>query len=240
MTTWAVVCFFNTSEVGMTLTHKVTDSDLWKVWLVVCYIRKQPVWFVLCIANSQQGLKRIKICKLFFLGSCSWENGAWDGPEGWCSIYSTAYVVPDHCGEEGAEPEYRDLNFPVHLHSKWPRWVSFTGWPGSALEIGKGARTSGEELSVEPLLLHAERSQLRWYGIWFGMWSECLLGLSGGGGVSGMSNWRETLGQTQNPLEGLHSLSRLRTPRDPPGGARMDVWMDGWTKWLTYFVIHHI
>jgi len=39
-------------------------------------------------------------------------------------------------------------------------------------------------------------------------------------GFLGMSDWEETPGQTQNPLEGgLYIPSGLGMPRDPPGGA---------------------
>lgn len=39
------------------------------------------------------------------------------------------------------------------------------------------------------------------------------------GGLQGMSNWEEILGQTQSSVEGLHILSGPGTPWDPPGGA---------------------
>jgi len=34
-----------------------------------------------------------------------------------------------------------------------------------------------------------------------------------------MSNWEETPGQTQNPLEGLYISSDLGTPQDLPRGT---------------------
>jgi len=37
--------------------------------------------------------------------------------------------------------------------------------------------------------------------------------------VLGMSDWEETPGQTQNPLEGLYISSGLGIPQDLPGGA---------------------
>jgi len=75
------------------------------------------------------------------------------------------------------------------------------------------------ELGVEPLLVHVERSQLRWFGH--------LIGMPPLRGFPGTSNWEETLGQTQNPLEGLYISSGLGTPRDPPGGTRECGWGEG-------------
>jgi len=42
-----------------------------------------------------------------------------------------------------------------------------------------------------------------------------------------MSNWEETPGQTQNPLEGLYISSGLGTPRDLPGGTGERGWGEG-------------
>ena len=72
----------------------------------------------------------------------------------------------------------------------------------SGLSLRDRVRSSDiqEELRVEPLLLHVQRSQLRWFNIWLG--------------------WRRPRGgPTQDTLEGLHLWVVLGTPRDPPGGA---------------------
>jgi len=45
--------------------------------------------------------------------------------------------------------------------------------------------------------------------------------------LPGTSDWEESLGQTQNPLEGLYISSGLGTPRDPPGGAGECYWGEG-------------
>lgn len=45
-----------------------------------------------------------------------------------------------------------------------------------------------------------------------------------------MYNWEETLGQTQDLLEGLHSPSSLRMPQDPPGDAGMRCWGEGYLE----------
>jgi len=58
-----------------------------------------------------------------------------------------------------------------------------------------------EELGVDPLLLHIERSQLRWFGY--------------------------LIRQTQNPLEGLYISSGLGMARDPPGEAGECCWGEG-------------
>jgi len=42
-----------------------------------------------------------------------------------------------------------------------------------------------------------------------------------------MSDWEETLQQTQNPLEGLYISSGLGTPQDLPGGAGECGWGEG-------------
>jgi len=46
-------------------------------------------------------------------------------------------------------------------------------------------------------------------------------------GFLGMSNWEETPGQTQNPLEGLYTSSGLGTPRDIPGETGECGWGEG-------------
>ena len=72
------------------------------------------------------------------------------------------------------------------------------------------------ELGVEPLLLHIERSQLRWF-IWLG----CLL-------VASL--WRFSVhiqlgGDSEDA--GLYIPSGLGRPRDPPGGAAECRWGEG-------------
>lgn len=67
-----------------------------------------------------------------------------------------------------------------------------------------------EALRVEPMLLHIERSQLRWFGH---------LGRMPPGRHSGEVFWAclllETLRHTQNTLERLHLLSDLGRSQDP-------------------------
>ena len=99
------------------------------------------------------------------------------------SAVMRALPVPDRCGDEGAESEGKDLDLPVHLHSNPHLWswafgsdrkneiadtsgqnefLSLGGW----LSLGDRVRSSDiqRELGVEPLLLHVERGQLRWFG----------------------------------------------------------------------------
>jgi len=56
------------------------------------------------------------------------------------------------------------------------------------------------ELGVEPLLLHVERSQLRWFGHLIRMPPGRQLFR----GFPGRSNWEETPGNSQDKLEGLY------------------------------------
>ncbi|KAI3363619.1 hypothetical protein L3Q82_001251 [Scortum barcoo] len=50
------------------------------------------------------------------------------------------------------------------------------GWLGAPLEIGVRSSVTREEIGVEPLLLHIERSQLRWLGHLFRMPLDASLG----------------------------------------------------------------
>ena len=87
---------------------------------------------------------------------------------------------------------------------------------GLILKDGESSSDIWRELREEPLLLHLERNQLRWFG------HQIRLPPGGGptfGGFPGTTNWEETLGQTHNSWERLHISSGLGTPRDPPGGA---------------------
>jgi len=72
------------------------------------------------------------------------------------------------------------------------------------------------ELGVEPLLLHVERSQLRWFGH--------LIRMPPGRLPFEVFDWEETPEQSQNTLEGLYISSDLGTPRDAPGGAGECCW----------------
>ncbi|KAI3357197.1 hypothetical protein L3Q82_015654 [Scortum barcoo] len=74
-----------------------------------------------------------------------------------------------------------------------------------------------ERLKVEPLLLHVERSQLRWFGHLVRMPPRHLPAEV----FQACPSWEETPGQPQDTLEGLYLLG---TPRDPPGGAGGSGW----------------
>ncbi|KAI3356573.1 hypothetical protein L3Q82_017772 [Scortum barcoo] len=106
--------------------------------------------------------------------------------------YAGAVGVPDHRGEEGAEPKGEALDLrPVNLRSPHltyghELWVmndrkdkimriqaaemSFLRRvAGRSLRDRVRSSVTREELGVEPLLLHIERSQLRWLGHLFRM-----------------------------------------------------------------------
>lgn len=99
------------------------------------------------------------------------------------------------CGEEGFVPEDKVLNLPVSLRSNSFLWSQALGsdqkqlserlelasqvrWPGRV-------RSSdiGREPGVELLLLHVEKSQLRWFGFQDASWAPLIGGyiLLGGG-----------------------------------------------------------
>ena len=69
-----------------------------------------------------------------------------------------------------------------------------------------------ERLGVGPLLLHLERSQLRWFGHLVRMPPRRLP-------REVLALWENTPGQTKDQMEGLHLQTGLGTPRDRPGGS---------------------
>ncbi len=69
---------------------------------------------------------------------------------------------------------------------------------GRSLRDRVRSSVTREELKVEPLLLDIERSQLRWLGHLFWVPPWCLPGA-----FRGASHREETLGKTQDMLEGL-------------------------------------
>ncbi|KAI3362885.1 hypothetical protein L3Q82_001925 [Scortum barcoo] len=84
---------------------------------------------------------------------------------------------------------------------------------GRSLRDRVRSSVTREELGVEPLLLHIERSQLRWLGHLFRMppgrlprevFQACPTG-------------RRPQGKTQDTLERLCLSAGLGTPRGPPG-----------------------
>ncbi|KAI3371978.1 hypothetical protein L3Q82_006852 [Scortum barcoo] len=86
------------------------------------------------------------------------------------------------------------------------------GWLGAPLRDRVRSSVTREELGVEPLLLHIERSQLRWLGHLFRMppgrlprevFQACPTG-------------RRPRGKTQDTLERLCLSAGLGTPRGPP------------------------
>ena len=104
-------------------------------------------------------------------------------------IGSNEGAAPVRCGEEGAEPEGEAFKLLLHLCSNphlcsqiWVLTQRMRLWIQAAemsfLQRGTGlslrdrgrSSTIWKELGVEPLLLHIERSRLRWF-IWLG----CLL-----------------------------------------------------------------
>ncbi|KAI3362565.1 hypothetical protein L3Q82_012271 [Scortum barcoo] len=120
-------------------------------------------------------------------------------------------------GEEGAEPEGKALDLLVHLRFQPSPMVMSSGY----LRDRVRSLDIRERLRVEPpLLLHIERSQLRW----FGHLCKDASRTPPCGGVSGMSIREETLGQTQDTLEGLYLSTVLGTPQGSP-------WRS-WLKWL--------
>ena len=50
------------------------------------------------------------------------KHGAWDGQADRCGVSSDAGIVPDRCGEEGAEPEGQALHWPVRLRPDPHLW----------------------------------------------------------------------------------------------------------------------
>lgn len=123
------------------------------------------------------------------------------------------------CGHEIKPKE------PGHKY-KPPKLVFSARWQSSALAIGwKGVRGRVGLLRVETLLLHINRSQLRWV---LGIWSERLLGT--------YCPWRVFWGcRTQRRLLGAdvkHSgettvclLTSLGTSRDSPEELMEVVWL---------------
>ena len=114
--------------------------------------------------------------------SRAWRRGtmvsAW-----WPGLFgSNVDSVPRRHGKEGAElfgqsPHFtfRSSTLPILMiasFGKWPKerghgykqlkWASSVRWLGSPLEVTTSAIP--EDLRVEPLLLCAERSQMRWFG----------------------------------------------------------------------------
>ncbi|KAI3372636.1 hypothetical protein L3Q82_023109 [Scortum barcoo] len=98
------------------------------------------------------------------------------------------------------------------------------GWLGAPLEIGVRSSVTREELGVEPLLLHIERSQLRWLGHLFRMppgrlprevFQACPTGRRPRGRPR--TRWRDYVSQLA-----------WETPRGPPGRAGGSVWELRW------------
>ena len=96
----------------------------------------------------------------------------------------------------------------------------------SGLTLENRVRKSGvlKVLKFESLLLHIERSQLRWFG--HQQDASC-------GANLGTSNWEAPPGQTHYMLDGLSIQSGLGTPQNHLGRAGGHGWEEGL---MGYFV----
>jgi len=91
---------------------------------------------------------------------------------------------------------------------KRTKWVSSIGWPGSALERGYGARTSGGSSESSRYSFALKGVSWGGPGIWFGRLPLEVFQAHPTG--------RRPRGRPRNTLEGLHLPAGLGTPRDPP------------------------
>ncbi len=109
---------------------------------------------------------------------------------------------------------------------------------GRSLRDRVRSSVTREELRVEPLLLHVERSQLRWLGHLYQMPPGRLPGKVDAGGTMSLGwpgkasgspwkSWRKCLGRGKSGHPCLDCC-----PRDPAPDKqkKMDGWMDGWMK----------
>ncbi|KAI3356330.1 hypothetical protein L3Q82_017556, partial [Scortum barcoo] len=168
-----------------------------------------------------------------------------------CS-YARRCNVPDRRGgEEGAESKVKAPRFT-------DRWIQAAEMSFLRRVAGRSLRDRvrssviREELGVEPLLLHIERSQLRWLGHLFRMppgrlprevFQACVPPREEAPSGRPRTRWRdyvsrlawERLGIPPEELEEVSgvrevwaSLLRLLPPRPGPGPKRMK--MDGWME----------
>jgi len=98
--------------------------------------------------------KEIKYLSVLFTRG---QNGAGDGQTDWCGICSNAGAVPVRCGEERSDQNNEIADTSGQM--SFLRRVA-------GLSVRDRVRISDiqRELGVELLLLHVERSQLRWFG----------------------------------------------------------------------------
>ncbi len=89
------------------------------------------------------------------------------------------------------------------------------------------------ELGVELLLLHVERSQLRWDGPLIRILLNAFLWR-----FSGHVQLEGVPGADQNTLERLYISSGSGTPQDPPGGAGKCCWGEGRLDYLAATMNH--
>lgn len=145
--TGTYICFGKTTgeKIGPKGRHKSTTEGL-------------GVWQTgMCAVTDER-------CRSGCVFLCMWENGTWEGRAIWCTIISNGSVVPNSCGEEGAESEGK--------RSRLASGSIQTLTCGHELRV----RTSDiwRVLRVQLLVIHFKRSQLSWSGYLIMMPSGCV------------------------------------------------------------------
>lgn len=160
------------------------------------------------------------------------ENGTWDGPTIWCIIISNASVVPNYCGEEGAESEgKRSWLASGSTFKPWPVVMSSGYWPQqwdrgqeqpkcfSLRVCGASQRHSeylghleGAQSTAAGHSLQKETAELVWISDYDAFW--VLLFRKN----PARSSWEGTPGYDPQLAGGIIS-SGLGIPQDSPEGA---------------------